>query len=43
MPVYGLVSSPGEFHAEALAEPHMNVSAHTVNLTYGCNLYLLPY
>ena len=25
----GLVSSPGEFHPEALAEPYVNVSAHT--------------
>ena len=25
----GLVSSPGEFHPEALAEPYVNVSIHT--------------
>jgi hypothetical protein len=25
----GLVSSPGEFHPEALAEPYVNVSVHT--------------
>ena len=25
----GLVSSPGEFHPEALSEPYVNVSAHT--------------
>ena len=30
MVVWGLVSSPGEFHSEALAEPYVNVSAHTV-------------
>ncbi len=24
-----MVSSPGEFHPEALAEPYVNVSVHT--------------
>ena len=29
MAAIGLVSSPGEFHPEALAEPYVNVSIHT--------------
>jgi len=28
----GLVSSPREFHPEALAEPYVNVSAHTAHI-----------
>ena len=28
MTAQGLVSSPGEFHPEALVEPDVNVSAH---------------
>jgi len=29
LPACGLVSSPGEFHPEVVAEPYVNVSAHT--------------